>query len=192
MQANVSADNMNVFYIGVDNPITVTVSDIDPSMVSINVAGGTFKGGKGKYTINCTSPGNCIVDVYAKTDKGNEKVNSFTYRAKRIPNPVTKFGTVVGDGTLARADITVYSGITTQLANFDFNASFTVVSYTVTVVNPNSSFSSVQCTGSAFSAEAKNLINTIRAGGHLLITNVMVKGPDAISTKIPGVVVTAR
>lgn len=194
LQAFVSADNMNVFYIGVDNPISVTVPEVDPSMVSINVTGGTSQGGKGKYTINCTTLGNCVIDVYAKTDKGNEKVNSFTYRAKRIPNPVTKFGPVVGDGSLTTAEIRAFTAITTQLVNFDFEANFTIVSFNVMVVktNSNSSFSPVRCTGSTFSVEARNLINTIHPGDLLLITNVVVKGPDGISNKIPGVVVTAR
>lgn len=192
MVATVSADKMNVFYVGVDNPLSVDVAGVDPSLVSINVTGATFKGGKGNYTINCITPGTCTVDVFAKTDKGNEKVNSFTFRAKRIPDPYAGTGAYRFDGTISKIDVMSLQGIYTKLDGFDFNATFTVNSFRTTIINENQTAQEFQCTGPQFSQQAKTALTLTRAGSFVLITDVTVTGPDGATRKIPGLTLKVR
>ena len=49
--AVVAADKMNVFYIGVDNPISVAVPGIASDKLRVTVNNGTITGSNGKYIV---------------------------------------------------------------------------------------------------------------------------------------------
>ena len=90
----VSATKMNVFYIGVPNPIKVSAAGVSSNDVKVSVGGGgqgslTRGKGTGEYVVTVKKPAplgqECEVRVNAKGL--NEKA---LFRVKRIPDPVAK------------------------------------------------------------------------------------------------------
>jgi gliding motility-associated protein GldM len=89
----VSADKMNVFYIGVDNPVSIAAAGVSSNelRVSANGAGISLRGGNGKYTATVSQPGEATINV-----SGGGLTNSrFMFRAKRIPEPANSKHRVV-------------------------------------------------------------------------------------------------
>ena len=63
--ASVSADKMNVFYIGVDNPVSVSVAGAPSNSVKATCSGCSMNGSGGKYNVTLTKPGDITVNVTA-------------------------------------------------------------------------------------------------------------------------------
>ena len=54
----ISADRMNVFYIGVDNPITVAASGLAADNLTVSATGASIsRKDKGQYIVRCAKPG---------------------------------------------------------------------------------------------------------------------------------------
>ncbi|MFN8251261.1 MAG: N-acetylmuramoyl-L-alanine amidase [Ferruginibacter sp.] len=86
--AAIALDRMNVLYIGLDNPITVTAYDIAPENLVLTVTEGraSITGKNGKYNVRVTAPGLLTIGVM---EKGKTTINSsFNFRVKRLPDPV--------------------------------------------------------------------------------------------------------
>lgn len=92
--AVVSADKMSVFYIGLDNPLSVSVPGVPPDKISVKITGpATFtqKGG-GKYEIKPTGTGTVKVSVYSTVDKGEKLMGERTFRLLPVPEPMIVVG----------------------------------------------------------------------------------------------------
>ncbi|MBL0145074.1 MAG: gliding motility protein GldM [Chitinophagaceae bacterium] len=122
--AAVMLDKMNVFYIGVDNPITIgSPKGWDKTSVSGN--GCSLSGSGGKRVVTVTTPGTASITVSAE----GSTPTTFPFRVKTVPNPVFK----VGDGKARMASV-AFKGqqfCRAELENFDFDTRFSVVSATV-------------------------------------------------------------
>ena len=86
IHASVSSGNMNVLYIGVPNPITVT-SDIAPEDLLLTISEGSLSGSNGKYNVTVSHPGIVKINLYKKGDPG--LIQSFNFKVKFIPDPHT-------------------------------------------------------------------------------------------------------
>ncbi|MBA2563476.1 MAG: gliding motility protein GldM, partial [Chitinophagaceae bacterium] len=84
--AAVMLDKMNVFYIGVPNPVTIS-SGTGWDKTNVSMSGGTLSSavGAGKYNVRVSSVGKASITVNA-----DGKPSSYEFRVKRIPDPIIK------------------------------------------------------------------------------------------------------
>jgi len=82
----VGLDKMNVFYIGVDNPVTIAAGGISNDDLDVSMTGGSITGSNGKYTVRVTSPGEATINVAAN----GKLISSTVYKVKRVPDPSDK------------------------------------------------------------------------------------------------------
>jgi gliding motility-associated protein GldM len=179
--AVVSPTKMNVFYIGVPNPVSISVPGVAPSNVSVSMegAGTVTYNPNGESVVNVTQPGKCKINVSAKTADGKTSpMGSLEFRIKRIPNPVAKILGKEPGASLSVAEIRNAGGLTAVLDNFDFEAKFTVISYEVST--PSGGLDNrVVNTGARFSTEAESrIINKLKPGSKLYFDDIIVQGPD--------------
>jgi gliding motility-associated protein GldM len=92
--ASLQLDKMNVFYIGVPNPVTVAAAGYSVEDVSLEIPDAKIEGEKGHYAISgFTKIGKINVKINAKTKDGSIKnVGNMEIRVKRIPDPVARLG----------------------------------------------------------------------------------------------------
>jgi len=183
--ASMQLDKMNVFYIGVDNPVTVAAAGYSVEDVSLSMPNGTITGSKGKFVINkLDKPGTVDVSINAKTKEGPvKKVGGMTVRVKRIPNPTASLNGVSSGGmgaSLFRSLI----GPAAKLDNFEFDAKFTIISFTYSAqpkgkdyVGP---FEVSNRGGCRFAdkAEVVKAMAAARAGDRIFFDNIKAVGPD--------------
>jgi gliding motility-associated protein GldM len=177
--ASLQLDKMNVFYIGVDNPITVTAAGYSLEDVSIAIPGATVTStGKGKYNVRVTQVGKVTASINAKTAKGVASVGGMEVRVKRIPDPVAKIGGKMSGGMPAsvfRAQL----GVAAVLENFDFDTKFTITGYDFSYQQKRSDYQGPFHMSDAYlKNEASRYLNMAKPGDRIYIDNVRAVGPD--------------
>ena len=83
--AFVDADKMSVFYIGINNPFSVSVPNVKPEDLVVNMSQGSKSGSNGNYIAHVTSIGELTITL-SKRD-GTKIPASFTVKVKRLPDP---------------------------------------------------------------------------------------------------------
>ena len=181
---------MNVMYIGVDNPVQVSAAGVSPTDLQVNVSGcgATKTGSGGKLVLRATSPGTCMVTVSAK---GKSQGPAIPIRVKKIPDPVAKVGGKTGNVDVKKVELSQIGGVGAELAGFDFDAKFIVVSFELSAVIKGA-LKSVPCPGNSLSSEARGILNSAGIGSKIFFENVKAKGPDGTIRNIPGVTLKVK
>lgn len=171
--AAVMLDKMNVFYIGVDNPVTIgSTTGWDKTNVTISGGGATISGAGSKRTVKVTTPGECNITVTA-----DGKSTSFPFRVKRIPDPIIKVGPS-GGGKMQAVIFRSQPFVRADLENFDFEAKFNVTGATVYFTNPGDrNVKQVSLTSGSL-APAAEYMKTLVPGSTVIFDNIRVVGPD--------------
>ena len=177
--ASMQLDKMNVFYIGVPNPITVTAAGYSLEDVSISIPGANLTPtGKGTYNVTVSQPGDVIASIVAKTAKGQANVGGMKVRVKRIPDPVAKVGGKIGGGMPAnifRAQL----GVAATLDAFDFDTKFTIVGYDFSFQKKRQDYQGpFHMNDAYFSNEAKAYLPKAAPGDRVYLDNIRAKAPD--------------
>jgi gliding motility-associated protein GldM len=179
--AAVMLDKMNVFYIGVDNPVTISSgTGWDKTRVSMTSGSLSPAGGAGKFTVKVSAIGKTTINVNA-----DGKNSSYEFRIKRIPDPILKVGPSSG-GRMQSVIFKNQQFCRADLENFDFDARFSVISATVYFSGAN--FASVQTgtiSGGSLAGLSTQLTRCI-PGTSITFDNVKVQGPDGAIRTIPG------
>ncbi len=187
--AAVSPTKMNVFYIGVDNPVSISAAGIAPSDVSPSFAGnGAMRpaGKPGDYIVTVKGGNEATINVGAKLNGANKSMGAFKFRVKRVPDPVAFVGNIKGDGQMTKGELNAASGVFARMENFDFDLSFKVISFVLSV-NVNGVFVEKKGNGPAITGDMKSLLAGVRPGNKVFFEQITVQGPDGTMRKIPGV-----
>jgi gliding motility-associated protein GldM len=166
-----SADKMNVFYIGVDNPVTVG-SPTGWDRTSVSLPGGTLTGGNGKFTARVTTPGDIMLNVTA-----DKTTTPFKFRVKRIPDPIIKVG-ASGGGRMQAVAFRSQTFVRADLENFDFEAKFTVTGATVYFNIPGDRNVKQVSLSNGNLAPAAQYMSLLVPGSTVTFDNITVVGPD--------------
>ena len=171
--AAVMLDKMNVFYIGVDNPLTIgSPTGWDKTNVTVTGSGSSITGSGSKRVIRVTSIGEATINVIA-----NGKTTPFLFRVKEIPDPIIKVGPS-GGGKLQAVVFRGQQFVRADLEKFDFEAKFSVTGATVYFNNPGDrNVKSITLTNGNLGA-AKQYMDQLVPGSQVIFDNIRVVGPD--------------
>lgn len=178
-----SADKMNVFYLGVDNPFSVSAAGVPSKDVQVTGDGVRLeKIRNGKYSVKPKRTGRVSITVSG----GGLEPTNFEYRVKKIPDPAIRLGRKGQEG-MSPNEFKAQQGLVALLENFDFDARCNVVSYEITRVPQKGDAEIITNKGGRYSSTAKNLINKATFGDTFFFDQVKVKCPgDEVTRKING------
>ncbi len=179
---SVSADKMNVFYIGVDNPVTVAAAGVASGDVRVNVTGNARKksGNNTNLVVEGTSQGDAKVVVTAN----GQNLGSFDFRVKRIPDPIPMVGQSKG-GKIAANVFKAQQGLYAFLENFDFEAKCGIVGYELVYVPQRRDAVRSTNGGGNFTSGSKALVTRAAPGDTYYMQNIKASCPgDAVSRDI--------
>ncbi len=187
----VSADKMNVFYIGVENPISVSAAGISSNDLRVSVRGG---GGQ----IRKTGSNNYMVTVQEQTQDckvvvtGGGITATKQFRVKRIPDPVALLGREE-DGTIQSGTFRAQRLVLAELKNFDFDARCNIVGYEFVYQPKGRDVVPVTNRGEKFNAQVQQLVQRASPGDTYYFRNIKAKCPgDKITRKINSIVFDIR
>ncbi len=193
--ATVSADKMNVFYIGVDNPVTISVPGVPDELAraSINPNGSITSKGGGKYNVRVTtSSATTKVNVIAEIDGSSVSMGSTEFRVKRVPDPVATVGNM-NSGVIPKGQLLAAGGVIPKMPDgFDFDLNFSIVSFVFSTTISGGDIVDEPVRGGHFSPRVKDLINQAKRGQKVYFESIIAKGPDGSSRKLSAVVLRIR
>jgi gliding motility-associated protein GldM len=170
--AAVMLDKMNVFYIGVDNPVTIG-SPTGWDKTSVSMSGGTISGNGSARTVRVSSIGQASITVNA-----DGKPSQFQFRVKRIPDPVFKVGS--GKARVPAVEFKNQQFCRADLLGFDFDLRYSVVSAKVYFGGagfPNPVIGTIS--GNSLGGIAA-LMARCGPGSSIAFTDIKVQGPDGV------------
>lgn len=179
--ATVSADAMNVLYVGLDNPLSISVPGVTPKNTKVTWGPGiTPKDlGNGKYTVQVSSgTKETTITVSALMPDGTTKRmgEPSKFRIKTVPKPVAQLGSLVS-GTYAKGQIALQSTLYAYLDGFVFDGvKFTVTKYRAIFVPKKGYMEESSVTGNSANA-IKAYANKAKPGDIILIDGIRATGP---------------
>lgn len=185
---SVSPTKMNVFYIGVANPVDITASGVPADKVQASINSGTLKQIKaGSYEVFVKQTGKVSINVSFKTEDGQTKnLGSKEFRVKTVPDPIATIGSdpINKKGGLIGMNLLLaQSGVKAELENFDFDLRFDVTNFVVSATIRGFE-EEAKSSSNAFTAAQKDLIRKAGIGKKVYIEDVMAKGPDGTIRKL--------
>jgi gliding motility-associated protein GldM len=178
--AVISPTKMNVFYRGVKNPVSISVSGVPKENLMAEITKGSIKrGGPDWEVFPASGPEGEIVTVRvsAKVDNVTRFMGSMDFRVKDVPDPVAevsgKSQGIIGIGELTRA-----GGVKATLKKFDFDLEFTVTEFTVSAVLSGGFTKTVTSTSANFSKEQIDILSQVKTGQRVTFENIKAVGPD--------------
>jgi len=192
--ASVSADQMNVFYAGVPNPVTAAAAGISPADISVSATGAGVKvagKGNGKYEFTFTGTGECMVSVSAKTKDGVKSQGPpIKFRVKPLPKPELKLGGKFAPQELKKSELGMVSGLGAGANGFDFQANYVVMSWEV-VGKSKGKLGSSAGNGNNLDATGKAVLANADVGSKVYI-DAKIKGPDGKVTSVTSAIKVNR
>ncbi|MEI7660619.1 MAG: gliding motility protein GldM [Bacteroidota bacterium] len=178
----ISPTKMNVFYIGVDNPIAISVPG-SPEKIIPTISTGSIKldaDGKNWIVYNLgKGPKEAVVTVNAVFSGKQKAMGSFTFRLKKVPDPIAKIAGK-SEGFISRPLLMASPYLIPEMpVGFDFNMNYVVTSFTFGTFISGDVFTE-KVTGNSL-INNKKLLDILKAGKknqRIWFEDIMVKGPD--------------
>lgn len=168
---------MNVVYIGVDNPMTISAGSAGLEKMQASFTGGGMSGSSGNYIIkpSASAIGDQKLNI---TVEG--KTTSFPIRVKRLPPPSPFVGTYTG-GLVPTAAFRAMGGVRAALVGSDFEAKYSIQGYTIggTV---NGQYTEQAVNGAQWGSNP--VITNAKPGNLIGIFNIRAVGPDGSPVKL--------
>jgi gliding motility-associated protein GldM len=179
-----AADKMNVFYIGVDNPLSVSAAGVNSNDVKVSASGCSVnKSGAGKFIVTATTPtsdASITVSAPGVTQK-------FPFRVKRIPDPTPLLGAKHKSGSMGNGEFKAQGGIAGVLENFDFDVRCSVVGFKAVFLAKRQDPVEYTNSGAKWGGDVQGLINKAKPGDTYFFDDIKVSCPgDAAGRNLGG------
>lgn len=189
----VSPTKMNAFYLGVPNPITVSVPGVKEEDISIKVTNGTkrpIRGSNTEYNIFPTKEGKAKVDVYAVIEGQRKHMKSIPFRVFSVPDPVATVGGM-NQGRMSRNEIMVQDGVSADLKDFVFDMKFTVKEFKMYTTMGD--FEKVtKSKSNRFTPDQRKQMKSVRKGKSIYIADIIAVGSDKRERNLPPIKIIVR
>jgi gliding motility-associated protein GldM len=186
--AVVSADKMNVLYIGVPNPISVSAPGVPKESIKVSISAGEITGANGAYVANVKSVGTAKISV---TGDKNQPLGFMEFRTKRIPPPKAQFAGKSGGSTSA-GNIKGQERIFAVLDGFDFAAKFNITHYQLLIQKPRAEPYYATGSGGELTPDMKKALTGVTPGTIVIFSNITAVGPDGLLQEVDPIAITAN
>ena len=171
---------MNVFYLGVENPVSITAPGLSSSQIRPHISAGKLykKGRSWIVKITRPVPGNKVyVSATAEIDGRNVLLGRSEFRIKRVPSPTAEIAGQ-SNGVIDKNTLLAARAIIPNMKDFLFdNYYFKVTSYSfATLINGDWLQQNIK--GNVFPPEAMKMIRNAKHKQKFFFENIQAIGPD--------------
>jgi gliding motility-associated protein GldM len=132
----ISPTKMNVLYVGIPNPVSISVPGIPSENIEVTMTNGRIEKNGGDFLVYPSKTDNTgkatSISVVAKFGNERRPMGSMPFRVKEVPPPVATVGGKNG-GNIKKEDFLVEDGIFAELKDFDFDLKFTITGFDITL-----------------------------------------------------------
>lgn len=190
----VSATNMNVLYMGVNNPLSISVSGIPGENIYPTISCGTLKPNPGKDGWTATVPVDCkqaTIEVSVMINGGMKRMGSEKFRVKKLPDPVPYIASKK-EGFVSR-DILIAAGniIPRMPDDFEFDYSFQIISFKMTMQR-GFNVNHYDSQSSKLTEEMIKQIRNTNRGQGIIFEEIVARGPDGADRILSPLLITIQ
>lgn len=184
----VSPVKMNVFYIGVDNPVAVSVSGVPGNKIfpSITGSGNTISRSGNEYVVKVKKQGDVFINVAAELGGERQTMGKKKFRVKTVPSPIAEVGGK-SSGSIKKNLLLAQPGVKADLKNFDFDLTFKITQFTVSAIVKGYERSE-RSNGARFTSQQLALIKGMSGGKKIYIEGIKAKGPDGSTRQLNDII----
>jgi len=180
--AVISATKMNVVYIGLDNPISVSVPGYSPNDVSVSSSGGSLRPDKqkGTYLLKVdASTREITVSASVKDKEGHvKKMGEQKYRVRQVPKPTPMLGAIDASGAVSKGQLMSAAFVYAALKDFAFEGiSFTPTEYTVVYQPRKGDAVAKKGYGPKVPDDIRGLFTNCKPGDRFTLVQIKANGP---------------
>lgn len=181
----VSPTKMNVFYRGVDNPVSVSVSGYSNKDISATATNGTLTKSADGYIMRPGKEAEASIGATVTNPDGTKKpMPGMKFRVKNVPNPRPYFaGKSVDDETIKKPELTAAAGVIAKMIDFEFDLKFEIVGYKVTMIVGGTPIEKIT-NGAAVSGDMKEMFQKAKPGQKVYIEQIKARGPDGTTRNL--------
>jgi gliding motility-associated protein GldM len=175
--AVISATKMNVVYIGLDNPISVSVPGFAANKVDVRCEGGKLAkvGSGGEYMLTVDGS---VREITISAGVNGKTMGFAKYRVRQIPKPMPQLGSIEQSGSVSMGQLKSSNFVLTVLKDFAFEGvKFTPISWNLVYAPKNGGARVESGNGETLSAGAKSILMNARPGDRIILMNIKAKGP---------------
>lgn len=194
--ASISPELMDVLYVGIDNPMSISV----PGVVNISARaeGGTLTGSTNKWIAKPARAGeNMTIVVSAELAGTMQVVARKVFRSRSLPDPAAYIaytddkGTIktIKRGLVNRSALLSAGGIRAAIDDGVLNVPFTVLRFQTFSIDAMGNASPEMSSGANFSDRQVEQIQRMARGKSLIISGIKVKGPDGSEREISPMII---
>lgn len=189
---SISITNMNVFYAGIENKISISVPGIPDQSLIASISCGTLRRDTKSYDWLVNVPlsnGFALISVSANqngivTDFGTKK-----YRIKQIPDPVAIIANR-NEGRIRKEILMAAGAITPKISDdFEYDLSFEILSFQMTIQRGFNVYH-FSATGGKFTSEMVEQIAKANNNQTVLFDNIIARGPDGVDRPLSPIFLT--
>jgi gliding motility-associated protein GldM len=182
----VSPTRMNILYLGLPNPISVSVPGMSSRDIQVTMKNGRIdRSTEGFLAYPEKITEKAYISVSATVDKVIKQMGTVEFRVKKVPNPIA---TVAGknEGLISKNELMVEQGVFADIPDFDFDMKFKVLSFVVST-SKGGFMVDKATTGAKFTQEQRDLFNGLTRGSRLYIDNIVAKGDDGLTRNLSAI-----
>lgn len=179
--ASIFLEKMNVMYMDVENPVTISGGSVGSEKVRVAFPAGSISRVSGdKYVATPKNPGLSKIIVTA-----DGKPFEFPIRVKFLPPPTGFVGAKKG-GTISAAEFKAIGGIIARLEDSEFEFPYKVESYKIAATGGAfPTYSEEANQGNRWTGQAAAMVSRMTPGTTVFFDQIIVIGPGGKKREIP-------
>lgn len=190
--ATVSADAMNVFYMGVDNPVSVSVPGIPSGNIEPRISGAgnrLIPRAGGGYNVrlsqNHNVNTNVTITLFARINNELRNMGASTFRVRVVPDPYPE---IAGqkEGSIPK-DVLAGQPIIPRMPDFDFEMDFRITSFSMNTTVAGD-FQEWRSSSNLQTEEMEQAIRRSNRGQRFSFENIKAVGDDGRERNLPPMV----
>jgi hypothetical protein len=182
----ISSERMNIFYMGLDNPVAIAIEKVSAADLNVKISGDNSidKVSDGNYVVRVNRPGRVTISV-----EGNGSIVEKEFRAKPIPDPIPTINLRNQiNGVLTIGEVKAITGLIANMVNFDIDAKCAIESFSVAIRHSDGNSEITENKGGGFGNELLKTLKSVKENDYIMFCNISSRCPgDPTARKLQGI-----
>ncbi len=183
----ISPTKMNVFYMGVPNPVSISVPGVPSDNLEVSISNGRIEKNGKDYIVRPKAEDingrNTKVSVNANFDGQKRFMGSMDFRVKQVPDPEATIAEK-SSGVIRKEDLLAEDGIFAALKDFDFDLKFVVTQFDITFTGAGGYNNTWSSTSNRFTNDQRDQFRQLAPGSIIYIDNIFAHGDDGTDREL--------
>ena len=171
---SIAADKNYIFYLEVENPITIAVENNSCKSLIVKTNNGTIDGQNGRYVCKPKSFGKATITVFLKQSGKLKKIAKRDFMVRRmidLPNIQVRIGPCINNCSVSADVLAAQEFISSDVVNTDINARMPIDSFSVYVYS-NSTCKIINKKGNRITEDLKQDFRKLQVNDIVVFRNI--------------------